>query len=68
MAIIEILKERPVALFFYLVLFAFLMSLELFVVVSKIGDKRCDYELVIEHQLEQNKKTLSELVRQTPSK
>lgn len=62
-AIIEILSERTVALIFYLVLFTFLMSLELFVVVSKFGDKRCDYDLVIEHQLEQKKKTLSELVR-----
>lgn len=62
-AIIEILKERPVALFFYLILFGFLMSLELFVVVSKLGDKRCDYDLVIEHQLEQKKKTLDQLVK-----
>jgi hypothetical protein len=62
-AIIEILIERPVALIFYLVLFLFLMSLELFVVVSKFGDKKCDYDLVVEHQLEQKKKTLNELVR-----
>ena len=62
-AIIEIILERPVALFFYLVLFAFLMTLELFVVVSKFGDKKCDYDLVVEHQLEQKKKTLIELVR-----
>lgn len=62
-AIIEILSEKTVALIFYLVLFAFLMSLELFVVASKFGDKKCDYDLVIEHQLEQKKKTLIELVR-----
>lgn len=62
-AIIEILSEKTVALVFYLVLFAFLMSLELFVVASKFGDKKCDYDLVIEHQLEQKKKTLIELVR-----
>lgn len=63
-AIIEILSERPVALIFYLVLFIFLMSLELFVVVSKLGDKKCDYDLVVEHQLEQKKKTLEQLVKQ----
>lgn len=62
-AMIEILMERPVALIFYIVLFAFLMSLELFVVVSKLGDQRSDYDLVIEYQLEQKKKTLNELVR-----
>lgn len=59
-AIIEILKERTVALIFYIILFAFLMSLELFVVVSKIGEK-CDYDLVVKHQLDQKKKTLDQL-------
>ncbi len=62
-AVIEILKESPVALFFYLILFGFLMSLELFVVASKFGDKKCDYDLVIEHQLDQKIKTLNELVK-----
>lgn len=62
-AIIEILLERPVALIFYIILFLFLVFLELFVVVSKSGDNKCDYDLIIEHQLEQKKRTLSELVR-----
>ncbi|MFV0391218.1 MAG: DUF4407 domain-containing protein [Paludibacteraceae bacterium] len=60
-AILEILGEKPVALIFYLVLFLFLMSLELFVVFSKIGDKKCDYDLVVEHQLKQKMRTLNEL-------
>jgi len=60
-AIIEILKERTIALIFYLALFVFLMSLELFVVFSKMGEK-CDYDLIVEHQLEQKKKTLNKLV------
>jgi hypothetical protein len=63
-AIIQLLKERTIALIFYLVLFAFLMSLELFVVVSKIGDKKSDYDLVVEHQLEQKKIQLNNLKRQ----
>lgn len=62
-AIIEILKQRPVALLFYLILFAFLMSLELFVVVSKYGDRKSDYDLVVEHQLEQKIKTLKNLMQ-----
>jgi hypothetical protein len=62
-AIIVILGERTIALFFYLILFGFLMSLELFVVVSKFGDKKCDYDLVIEHQLEQKRRTLNELIK-----
>lgn len=60
-AIIEILKSQASAFFFYLILFAFLMSLELFVVVSKLNDKKCDYDLIVEHQLEQKMRTLNGL-------
>jgi len=63
-AIIEIVMASTVALIFYLILFAFLMSLELLVVFSKFGDLKSDYDLVVEHQLEQKKKTLNELVKQ----
>ncbi|MBZ4192550.1 DUF4407 domain-containing protein [Niabella beijingensis] len=62
-AIIEILSERPVALFFYSILFAFLMFLELFVVASKINDTKSDYDLVVEHQLNQKIKTLNQLTQ-----
>ena len=62
-AIIQILKESPVALIFYLIIFSFLLFLELFVVASKLGDKKCDYDLVIEHQLEQKRRTLYELIK-----
>lgn len=61
-AIIEILGEKPVALVFYLILFCFLMFLELFVVMSKTSEE-CDYDLIVRHQLEQKKKTLSQLVK-----
>lgn len=60
-AIIEILIEKPVALFFYLILFLFLMFLELFVLASKFGDQKCDYDLIIEYQLDQKTKTLGNL-------
>lgn len=63
-AILEILGERVIALIFYIVLFAFLMSLELFVVFSKMGDRKSDYDLVIEHQLEQKIKTIKNLVQE----
>ncbi|WP_300597785.1 DUF4407 domain-containing protein [Niabella sp.] len=62
-AIIEILKERPVARIFYLILFCFLMFLELFVVVSKTNDTKSDYDLVVEHQLNQKIKTLTQLTK-----
>ncbi|WP_277235966.1 DUF4407 domain-containing protein [Phocaeicola salanitronis] len=62
-AMIEILSTRIEALFFYLVIFGFLISLELFVVTSKVGDKKCDYDLIVEHQLNIKKAALEELVK-----
>lgn len=43
----SIITNRPLAGAFYLVFFFLLMSLELFVVVSKTVDKECDYEAAI---------------------
>lgn len=43
----SIITTRPLAGAFYLVFFFLLMSLELFVVVSKMVDKECDYEAAI---------------------
>lgn len=43
----SIIANRPLAGAFYLVFFFLLMSLELFVVVSKTVDKECDYEAAI---------------------
>ena len=43
----EIITTRKLAGVFYLIFFTFLMSLELFVVVSKLVDKECDYEVAI---------------------
>ena len=50
-AMLEIILTRKEAMVFYIIIFLFLVSLELFVVASKVGDKKCDYELIIEHQL-----------------
>lgn len=62
-AMIEILSTRTEALFFYLVIFCFLISLELFVVTSKVGDKKCDYDLIVEYQLNIKKAALEELMK-----
>ena len=43
----SIIINRPLAGAFYLVFFFLLMSLELFVVVSKTVDKECDYDAAI---------------------
>lgn len=42
-----IISTRKLAGGFYLVFFCLLMSMELFVVMSKIGDKECDYEVAL---------------------
>lgn len=42
-----IITTRPLAGVFYLVFFVLLMSLELFVIVSKTIDKECDYEAAL---------------------
>ncbi|MBD5419910.1 MAG: DUF4407 domain-containing protein [Bacteroides sp.] len=42
-----IISTRPLAGVFYLVFFVLLMSLELFVVVSKMVDDECDYDAAI---------------------
>lgn len=61
---IQILSESPVALVFYIILFAFLLFLELFVVLSKTLDNSSDYDLIIEHQLNQKRKNLDELIKE----
>ena len=43
----SIVTTRTVAGIFYVIFFLLLMSLELFVVTSKMGDEECDYELAI---------------------
>lgn len=56
-ALYSILLTTPVALGFYIFLFLFLSFLEMLVVTTKSGMK-CDYELIIEHQLAVKKEML----------
>lgn len=46
-AMVAIITNRWVAGAFYCIFFILLMSLELFVVASKMGDKECDYEMAV---------------------
>lgn len=62
-AMLEIIFTRWEAGLFYAVIIFFLTSLELFVVTSKLGDKKCDYDLIVEHQLDIKKAALEELVK-----
>lgn len=50
-ATIAVISKSWVALVFYLIMFAFLLFLELFVLTIKMGETPCDYDLVVEHQL-----------------
>lgn len=62
-AIFLLLEQKPVALAFYLVVFGFFLLLELMILFSKHNDQKCDYEMVVEHQLYMKKIMLEELVR-----
>ena len=64
-AMLEIILTRKEAMVLYIIISLFLLSLELFVVAGKLGDKKCDYELIIEHQLNVKETALSELVKNT---
>ena len=62
-AMLELLSSRTEAFIFYCIIFSFLISLELFVVASKMSDKKCDYDMIVEHQLNVKATALGELVR-----
>lgn len=61
-AMIKILSKSFVALIFYLILLLFFIFLELFVVFSKTDKTQSDYDLIMEHQLNQKKLMLEKLV------
>jgi hypothetical protein len=50
-ATLKVVSKSPVSLAFYIVLFCFLTFLELFVLTIKMGDTKCDYDLIVENQL-----------------
>ncbi len=54
----EIIFKDKIAAGFYLILFLFMLSLELLVVSSKLSETTCDYDLIVEHQLKVKEATL----------
>ena len=50
-ATLKVVSQSPVSLAFYVILFCFLTFLELFVLTIKMGENKCDYELIVENQL-----------------
>ena len=58
-ATLKVVSKSKISLAFYVILFCFLTFLELFVLTIKMGESKCDYELIVENQL-YLKKTLME--------
>lgn len=57
-ATIRVISQSWVSLTFYCIMFAFLIFLELFVLTIKLGETKCDYDLIVEHQLSHKKNIL----------
>jgi hypothetical protein len=62
-AMLQLITSEPLAGVFYLLVFSFILALELLVVVSKTKDTKCDYDLIIEHQLNVKKSVLNDMVK-----
>ena len=50
-ATLKVVSNSWISLAFYIILFCFLTFLELFVLTIKMGENKCDYELIVENQL-----------------
>ena len=63
-ATLSVVSNSWISLAFYVVLFLFLTFMELFVLTIKMGESKCDYELIVENQLNL-KKNLMDQTRQS---
>ena len=59
-ATLKVVSQSKVSLTFYIVLFCFLTFLELFVLTIKMGENKCDYELIVENQLSLKKNLMEQ--------
>ena len=62
-ATMRVVSKSTASLIFYIVLLCFLTFMELFVLSIKMGENKCDYEMIVENQLAL-KKTLMEQTAQ----
>lgn len=62
-ALVRIMSKSSIALGFYMFMFSFLLILELLVVICKLGDKPCDYDLIVQHQLAVKEESIRDLVK-----
>lgn len=59
-ATLQVVSQSSISLAFYIILFCFLTFLELFVLTIKMGENKCDYELIVENQLYMKKKLMEQ--------
>lgn len=59
-ATLKVVSNSWISLAFYVVLFCFLAFLELFVLTIKMGETKCDYELIVENQLKLKKNLMDQ--------
>ena len=59
-ATLKVVSNSWVSLVFYVILFCFLAFLELFVLTIKMGETKCDYELIVENQLKLKKNLMDQ--------
>ena len=59
-ATLKVVSQSPISLAFYIILFCFLTFLELFVLTIKMGENKCDYELIVENQLNLKKNLMEQ--------
>lgn len=59
-ATLAVVSNSWISLVFYVILFLFLTFLELFVLTIKMGDNKCDYDLIVEHQLSLKRTLISQ--------
>lgn len=64
----SLIANSNIALAIWFLWFFFLLGLEMFVLISKIGEKRNDYEETIMHQMNLQTKKLQALAKQAESK
>lgn len=59
-ATLKVVSQSNVSLAFYIILFCFLTFLELFVLTIKMGENKCDYDLIVENQLNLKKNLMEQ--------
>lgn len=62
-ATLKVVSQSKISLAFYIVLFCFLTFLELFVLTIKMGENKCDYELIVENQLSLKKNLMDQTAK-----